>query len=383
MGVIDMKQSDERSIPLCKSAIGAEEEAAVMDVLRSGWLTAGPKVAEFERMFAEYHGVKHAICMNSCTAALFLAMLGSGVKGEVLLPSFTFVASANTVVTAGATPVFVDIERNTRNIDPSDLERRITPRTEAIMAVHYAGHACDMDALGAIADKHGLLLIEDSAETIGGDWKGRKTGSFGVGCFSFFPTKNITIGEGGMLTTNDDALARKVSTLMAHGVERSTVQRETGMTPWLREAIVPGYNFRVSDVLAAIGVEQMKKLDSLNASRRRHSRRLIAALTGLPDLEMPVELDGCTHVYQMFTILVPPARRDEIVMKLRSRGVGASVHFFPPVHRHEAYLGLSSDDDLPVTCAVADSILTLPMYPEMSDEDVDYVAAAVRTAMLD
>ena len=374
-----MAMESNRKVPLCRAGLGSEEIKAATDVISSGWLTAGPKVAEFERSFAAYLGVRHAVCVNSCTAALFLALAANGVRGEVILPSFTFVASANAVSTAGATPVFADIEPRTRGLDPSDVERRITPRTEALMAVHYGGHPCDMEALKDIADRHGLLLVEDSAETLGGEWRGRKAGTLGAGCFSFFPTKNITTGEGGMLTTDDDVLERKARTLMAHGIERSTYQREGLGLPWYREAVVPGYNFRMSDVLAAIGLEQMKKLEAMNVARREHSRVLTDMLDGLSGIELPEELPGCRHVYQMFTVLGPRERRDALVSHLKAAGVEANVHFVPPVHRHEAYRGIASDEDLPVTCEVAERILTLPMFPDMVPEDLTAVAGAVRS----
>src|SRR5262245_17140378 len=210
------------TIPLSLPALGPEEEQAVLEVLRSGWLTHGPKTTEFEQLMAAYLGVGYAVSVNSCAAALHLALVAHRVRGEVIIPSFTFVATANAVLTAGATPVFVEVDRATRNLDPAAVAAAVTPRTEAIMPVHWGGLCCDMVALGAIADRHQLAVIEDSAETIGGKFRGRKAGSFGTACFSFFPTKNITCGEGGMLTTNDETLARTARTHAAHGIPSST-----------------------------------------------------------------------------------------------------------------------------------------------------------------
>jgi len=205
-------------IPLCRPYLGKEEYDAVKHVLDSGWLAHGPKGKEFEEAFARYIGVKRAVTLNSCTSALQLAIQAQKLRGEVILPSFTFPASANSIVIAGCRPVFAEVLPDTYNIDPEDIRKRITKKTAAIMPVHYAGQSCDMDEIMAIADKHGLKVIEDSAETLGGEFKGKKTGSFGTGCFSFFPTKNITTGEGGMLTTDDETLARDVEAYKAHGM---------------------------------------------------------------------------------------------------------------------------------------------------------------------
>ena len=372
-------------IPLCVPDIGEEELQAVQEVLRSGWLTHGPKTGEFEERFAEYIGVKRAVAMNSCTSALFLAIKAQGITGEVILPSFTFVASANAVVTAGAIPVFADIEYDTCNIDPTSTEERITPRTEAIMVVHYGGQSCRMDRIMSIAEKHGLALIEDSAETIGGEFRGRKTGSFGTGCFSFFPTKNITTGEGGMLTTNDEAFADRVKALVGHGIFSNTFQREKAERPWFRAASLAGYNFRMSNILGALGVEQMKRIEQLNEARRRHAAYLSSQLADVTGIDLPVETDGCKHVYQMYTIKVkPPVDRNRFVLELREKGIGASVHFDPPVHLQPYYQErYGGNGNLPVTEQVAERIVTLPMFPGLTDEQVEKIAEGVKEAVSD
>ncbi len=366
-------------IPLCPPNVGDEELQAVKEVLNSGWLAEGPKNKEFEEQFAKYIGVTEAVTLNSCTAALFLAVKGLGIKGEVILPSFTFVASANAIVTAGATPVFAEVEYDTCNVDAADIERRITPRTEAIMPVHFGGQAVDMDAIMNIAAKHKLAVIEDSAETIGGTFKNKKTGAFATGCFSFFPTKNMTTGEGGMLTTNDHQLAEKVRALAGHGISKSTLQREKEKKPWLRSAMYAGYNFRLSNILAAIGVEQLKKLDAMNRMRREHAAYLSKGLAGVAGIELPVEKQDRLHVYQMYTIKVKK-NRDEIVLKLREKGIGASVHFDPPVHLQAFYqenYGIKKGD-FPITERIADSIITLPMYPTMKQSDLDFIVETVK-----
>ena len=253
-----------RKIPLCRPSIGEEEIKSVVEVIKSGWMAHGTKNREFEEQFQAYLGVKHAITMNSCTSALHLAVEGLGIKGEVIVPSFTFVASVNAILLAGAKPVLVDIDEDTRNISSEQIERSITEETQAIMVVHYAGLPADMPQIIKIAQKYSLRIIEDSAECLGGSYNGNQAGSYDIGCFSFFPTKNITTGEGGMLTTNDDDLADHIRSLCAHGIDSTTFKREKEARPWIRIASRLGYNFRMNNLLAAIGVEQMKKLENIN-----------------------------------------------------------------------------------------------------------------------
>lgn len=364
-------------IPLCRATIEDAEIQAVTDVLKSGWLTHGPKTTEFENMFAESVGVAHAIAMNSCTSALFLALLANDIHGEVIVPAFTFVATANAVVTACATPVFAEVQRETCNISAADIEPLITPRTEAVIIVHFAGQCCEMDDISALCERHGLLLIEDSAETIGGRYKDRQAGSWGIGCWSFFPTKNITTGEGGMLTTNDDVLANKVRALIGHGIDRTTQQRVNTDTPWARAAVQAGYNFRLSNILAAIGVEQMRRLDAMNEARRALSFQMVEELESAQGgIEVPSEQPDCFHVFQMFTIKVLDGRRDACVHHLRSMNIEASVHFTPPVHMHPYYRELWPVS-LPVSEKISDEILTLPMYPGLKPAQVSRIAAEV------
>jgi perosamine synthetase len=367
-------------IPLTKPFTDDSEANAVRDVLRSGWLAHGPNCQKLEEMFSDYIGVKHSVCVNSCTSALHLAVMSLGITGEVIVPSFTFVATANAVVTAGAKPVFADITEDTCNIDPVDIEKKITPRTQAIIPVHYAGHPADMDEIMRIAKKHKLFVIEDSAECIGGEFGGRRAGSIGdVGCFSFFPTKNMTTGEGGMVTTNNDSVTSKVKTLKAHGISTETHEREKKEKPWFRAATMAGFNFRMSDVCAAIGVEQMKKLEKMN-SMRIESAGLLSELLEGSGVESPVTRKGCRHVFQMYTIKLPSGSdRTKFINKLKELGVQASVHFDPPVHLQPYYESWKAK--LPVTEDVYERIVTLPMYAGMSKDDVKKVAASVKSAM--
>lgn len=372
-----------RKIPLCIPYVGQEEKDAVNEVIDSGWYAHGPKNHEFEAGFADYLGVKHALSMNSCTSAIHLAVEGLGVTGEVILPSFTFVASANAVITGGARPVFADIEYETCNIDPASIERLITPETEAIMPVHFAGQSADMTAVMEIARKHNLFVIEDSAETIGGEHHNRMTGTFGVGCFSFYPTKNMTTGEGGMLTTNDDRLAHKVKALLAHGIDKTTYEREDKEKSWYRSASRIGYNFRLSNILAAIGVEQLKKLEVMNEKRRSLATLLSQQLSEIPEITPPVEKPGNKHVYQMYTIRVNQnLDRDQFVKSLNIKGIGASVHFYPPVHHMAPYQGDKYHrDGLEITEKVIREIVTLPMYPSMTDDDLHYMVQSIKEVL--
>lgn len=374
-----------REIPLCIPFTGEEEKQAVSEVIDSGWYAHGPKNRELEENFAKYLGVDHALTMNSCTSCIHLAIEGLGITGEVILPSFTFVASANAVITGGAEPVFADIEEDTCCIDPEAIEELIGPKTEAIMPVHYGGQSADMRAIMEIAGQHNLLVIEDSAETIGGEHHGQKAGTFGVGCFSFYPTKNMTTGEGGILTTNDDELAKKVKALLAHGIDKTTYERENREESWYRSASYVGYNFRMSNILAAIGVEQLKKLEKMNNRRRQLARELSEALSEVSELSLPIERQDNKHVYQMYTVRVRGGiDRDNFVKALNDKGVGASVHFYPPVHLMPPYqVDRYRKGDLSVTEEVMGEIVTLPMYPQMKSEELSYMVGVIRETILE
>lgn len=265
----------------------------------------------------------------------------------------------------------------------NSIERLINPDTQAIMPVHYGGQSADMTAIMQLAEKYKLHVIEDSAETIGGTHHGKMAGSFGVGCFSFYPTKNLTTGEGGMLTTDNDDLAGKVKALLAHGIDKSTYEREAKEKSWFRAASLIGYNFRMSNILAAIGVEQLKKLPEMNRKRQVNSDTLTKGLSSIPGVQVPTEKPENKHVYQMYTIRVNPDIRDDFVRQLNSRDIGASIHFFPPVHEMVPYRGPEfRKDDLPVTEKVIREIVTLPMYPQMEEEDISYLVDSVKETLL-
>ena len=367
-------------VPLAKAYISQKEKDNVIETLESGWLAPGKFNKQLEQQFQEYLGVKHAITLNSCTSGLHLSVELNGIKGDVLVPSFTFVASANAIVTGGATPKFVEIEPQTRNMDPARLESMIDKNTEAIMPVHFGGLPCDMDTIMALANKYHLAVIEDSAETLGASYKGKMTGSFGIGNFSFFPTKNMTTAEGGMITTNDSALAQKIRAYIGHGIKSSTFEREKASRPWLRAASFPGYNFRMSNVHAAIGCAQMDKIEEMNDLRRAAAKEYDKKFASVDEISVQEIPTGRTHSYQMYTILIDPkVNRDQVVNTLNKKGVGASVHFDPPVHQHPAYE--SHKADLHVTEAVASQIITLPMYPSITQEELQYVVDQTKEAI--
>ena len=361
-------------IPLCIPSIGQEEQKLVREVLKSGWLTNGPMNLQFEKMFAKYIGVKHAISLNSCTSGLHLSIEANNIKGEVIVPSFSWVASANAIVTAGAKPVFADININDRNLNIKHVESLVTSNTEAIMLVHYGGQAGDLDKFKSLCDKKGLILIEDSAETIGGKYKGKMAGSYGIGNYSFFPAKNITVGEGGMVTTNDTKLAKKIRTLIAHGLDNSTYDREFYKTPWYKNASVAGYNFRMSNLLAAIGVCQMKKINNLNETRIKKSEYLTSELSKFDWISPPIVLKGRKHVYQTYSILIKESiNRDKFVKYLNLNDIGASVHFTPPIHKQQFYKTNFKSEKLPNTDYVSSNIVSLPMFPSIKKSQLDYI----------
>jgi perosamine synthetase len=368
-------------IPLCRPSISDDEIALVGQVLRSGWLAHGEFNHKFEHLFAKTIGVPHAISMNSCTSALEIALKVAGVKGEVVVPSMTWVATANVVVNVGATPIFCEVEVATRNVTAQTIAACITPRTEAVIVVHFGGQPCRMDEIVALCAKHKLFLLEDSAETLGATWQGRQAGSFTVGCFSFFPTKNITTGEGGMLTCHDAAFERKARTLISHGVSSTTLARERAQRPWLRAAECAGHNYRMPNPLAALGLTQLQKLSALNARRVKVANQYGEKLKQLP-LKLPVVATGATHVYQMFTIEVAEQVRDEVLHKLRADGVGASAHFDPPVHLQPAYKNERwREGSLADTEGLSRRLVTLPMYPDMSEAEVDRVKQSLERAL--
>ena len=350
-------------IPIARPQMGEEEKQGAWEAMASGSLAQGPRVREFEARFAEFIGTSHAIATSSGTTALHLAMLGHdiGPGDEVITVAFTFIASANSILYTGARPVFVDIDERDFCMDTAALEAAITPRTRAIMPVSLYGQPADMPAIAAIAERHGVAVVEDSCQAHGADVDGRKSGTWGAGTFSFYPTKNMTTGEGGMLTTDDGELAERVRLL-----------REHGMKVRYHHDIV-GYNFRMTDIAAAIGLAQLPKLPAANERRRAIAARYDAELVGVVT---PAIRPGATHVYHQYTIRV--RERDAFAAKLSERGVGSAVYYPIPVHRQKPFVALGyGAEQLPVTDLLTEQVLSIPVHPSLTDDEVATVIGAV------
>jgi len=352
-------------INIAKPLIGSEEKQAVLDVLDSGILAQGPRVKAFEEAFAAMCSVKHAIATSSGTTALHTALLANGIGpgDEVITPSFTFIASANSVLFVGASPVFVDIDPRTFNLDPQLITAAITDKTRAIMPVHLYGLSCDMDPILDIASKYGLLVIEDACQSHGATYHGRKVGSMGTGTFSLYPTKNMTSGEGGMITTNDDAIAEHCRVIRQHGMRRRYYHDELG------------YNFRMTDIQAAIGFEQLKKLERFNQVRRENARYLSEHLKGVT---VPLVPEGYGHVFHQYTIRVTGGRRDALIQHLAARDVGSMVYYPVPIHQQTFYVNqLGYNLSLLETELAASEVVSLPVHPGLSAADLETIVNAV------
>ena len=381
-------------LPFALPSIGEEEIAEVVDSLRSGWITSGPKVKRFEADFAQYVGCDHAIAVSSCTGALHIALtaLCIGPGDEVIVPTLTFCSTANVVVHVGATPVLVDVGSDF-NVRPDDIERAITPRTKAIVLVHFSGQACDLTAIYEIARRYDLPVVEDAAHAIGTEYDGRKLGNAYFSqkcglkkhavCFSFYATKNMTTGEGGMIATSDDDLAERMRLLSLHGMSRDAWKRYTGSGSWYYEILAAGYKDNMTDVQAALGIHQLKKLDGFIATRARYAQIYSEAFALLPEIATPEVATGQRHAWHLYVIQVMLDRieidRAQFIQELRARNIGTSVHFIP-VHLHPYYqekFGYRRGDFKQAE-QLYDRIVSLPLYPGMTDEDVHDVVRAVQ-----
>jgi dTDP-4-amino-4,6-dideoxygalactose transaminase len=352
-------------IPVSKPYIGEEEKQAVMAVLDSGMIVQGPRVAEFEKLFAAVCGTKHAVATSSGTTALHLAMLAHGIGpgDEVITSPFTFIASVNSILYAGATPVLVDIEADTFNIDPEAVERAITPKTKAILCVHLFGHLCDMTALQAIADKHGLVIIEDACQSVGGAYQGKIAGSFGTGTFSLYATKNVMSVEGGMITTDDDHIADQCRLLRSHGMRRRYYYD------------MLGYNFRMTDLHAAVGIAQLNRLDATTKKRQENAAYLSARLESVI---VPTVREGYEHVWHQYTIRVDGGRdRDAAVQQLADNGVGSGIFYPVPAHQHDYMREVVGNLSFPIAEQMAAEVISLPVHPQLSQADLEKIVAEV------
>ncbi|HKJ26623.1 MAG TPA: DegT/DnrJ/EryC1/StrS family aminotransferase [Anaerolineales bacterium] len=372
-------------VPLADVAFGSEEEEAVLSVMRSGWLTMGRVTAEFESAFAEFLSVPHAKAVSSCTAALHLACLALelGPGDEVIVPSLTFVATANAVRYTGATPVFADITGfGNFNLSPDSIREAITDKTKAIIVMHYAGYSCDMPAIMQMAAEHDLFVIEDAAHAVGGCLQGNMLGTWGdFGCYSFFSNKNLVTGEGGMLVTSDDELAEKVHRLRSHGMTSLTWDRHRGHA-WSYDVVDLGYNYRLDELRSAIGLVQLQKLYEVNQKRRKLVELYRVQLAEkAPDLILPFQdHPGVSGAHLMPVLLPQGADRQSVMEKMKFDGVQTSIHY-PPIHQFSSFQDLVCPVPLSITEEVSARELTLPLFPHMREEQVELVVSALAEAV--
>jgi dTDP-4-amino-4,6-dideoxygalactose transaminase len=358
------------SISMTSVQVNDESMQAVLNVLKSGQLAQGPKVEQFEKAFADYIGTNYAIAVNSGTAALHVGLLAAGiVRGdEVITTPFSFVATANCCLFCGAVPVFVDIDDETFDIAPHLIEKKITPKTKAIIIVDLYGQPCDMDEILTICKKHNLVLIEDACQAHGAEYGGRKVGSFGIGCFSFYPTKNMTTGEGGMITTDDEDIARKARMIRQHGQSQRYVND------------LLGYNFRMTDIAAALGICQLKNLDIANTKRIKNAKYLSEHISQIKGLIPPYNAPNRKHVFHQYTIKVTDdyrLSRDELQQRLNDKRIGSNVYYPIPIHKQPLYKSLGYNDSLPASEEVAKKVLSLPVHPDLDGEDLKKIVEAL------
>ena len=373
-------------VAFAKPCLGPEEALAAKAAVESGWVMQGPKVAEFERVFAEYCGTAHAVAVSNCTTALHLALvvLGVGPGDEVICPSMSFIATANAIVYTGATPVFVDVDPLTFNLDPDAAEAAISPRTKVIMPVHQLGLPFDIDRFTALGKKHGLRILEDAACAIGSRYRGRPVGGHSeMACFSFHPRKVITTGEGGMITTNNAAYAERLRLLRQHGMNASVADRHKARQVVIEDYVCLGYNYRMTDIQAAIGCEQMKKLDWMVGRRRELAARYAAALAEHPWLRAPHVPDYAEPTFQSYAVTLTdqaPMTRNQLMQFLLERGV-TSRRGVMLAHCEPAYASRGRQTDLSASEHASEMSLLLPMYPQMPEAVQDAVTAALFAAV--
>ncbi len=358
-------------IPIAKPIISEEEVEEVVKVLRSGFIAQGPKVAEFEDNFAEYVGVEHAVASSSGTTALHLALLAAdiGSGDEVITTPFSFAATGNSILYVGAKPVFVDIDENTYNIDPTKIDEAVTENTKAIMPVHLYGQPADMDPINKTAREHNLTVIEDSAQAHGATYNGKMTGSLGdMGCFSFYPTKNMTTSEGGIITTDNAEFAEKARVLRAHGEsERYT-------------HVVLGYNFRMTDIAAAIGIVQLKKLEKFNEKRIENAKYLTEKIEEINWIKSPYVASNVKHVFHQFTVRVEGSNRDKLMEFLKDKGIGTGIHYPKPIYQQKIYQDIGIDSFCPEAESASSEVLSLPVHPSLEKLELDEIVSALKEA---
>lgn len=376
------KPQSKWKVPLLEANLGAEEMEALKRVIDSKWLSMGEATEEFEHRFASYLGAKYALAVSSGTAALHLAYLalGIGPGDEVIVPSLTFVATANAVLYTGAEPIFADITGdNDLNISPSDIGAKITDKTKAIAVVHYGGYPVRMDEVSKLAEAHNLFLVEDTAHAPGAEFRGKKLGTIGdVGCFSFYANKNLVVGEGGMVVTNDEELAGRVRILRSHGMTALALQRYRAGKPGY-DCLDLGYNYRMDELSAALGLAQLDKLEGDNLRRGKLVAEYRERLAGLPEISLPFDNHYGKSAYHIMPLLLNGLDRDSFIEKLREKGIQTSIHY-SPIHLFTYYRQRFGYQEglLPQTESVAAREVTLPLYPSMGEDKISYIVDAIR-----
>lgn len=369
-------------IPYGKQTIDQDDIQAVVDVLQSDFLTTGPKIAEFEQTVADYVGAKYVVAISNGTSALHAACFAAGIGpgDEVITTPLTFAASANCVLYCGGTPVFADVDPKTYNIDPEDIQRKITDRTKAIIAVHLAGQPCDMDAIHSIAREHGLIVIEDGAHALGSVYKGKKVGSMSdMTTFSFHPVKPITTGEGGMIVTDNEDFYKKMILFRSHGITRDDSMMTRNDGPWFYQQFDLGYNYRITDIQCALGCSQMKKLDRFLARRKEIVAHYNEAFADCDNIITPYQLSDTESGWHLYIVQVKNCDRRQVFEKMREKGIGVNVHYIP-VYMHPYYQEHGYEN---VHCANAEEIyshiISLPLYPGLTSEQQDYVIDTLKS----
>lgn len=363
-------------IPYGRQSVDEKDIQAVMEVLQSDYLTTGPKVAEFEKKVADYVGAKYAVAVSNGTAALHISCLAAGISegDEVITTPITFAASSNCVLYCGGTPVFADIDEDTYNIDPVEIEKKITSRTKAIIPVHYTGRPCNMDEIAAIAKKHNLLVIEDAAHALGASYKNRMIGNISdLTCFSFHPVKPITTGEGGMVVTNDENLYKRLVLFRSHGITRENELMTENQGGWYYQQLELGYNYRITDISCALGISQMDKLPAFLAKRRGIAKRYEEAFQEIENIKTPAQSADCMSGWHLYMIQILDKDRKEVFDKLRDAGIGVNVHYIP-VYKHPYYQNCGySDCCCPKAEMFYSRAISLPIFPELTEEQQQYV----------
>jgi UDP-4-amino-4-deoxy-L-arabinose-oxoglutarate aminotransferase len=373
-------------LPFSRPSIGEEEITAVAQVLRSGWITTGPECQALEEQFGAYVGCKHAIALSSATGGMHIALLalGIGPGDEVITPSQTWVSTANMISLLGAKPVFIDVDRDTLMTDAARIEAAITPRTKAIIPVHYAGAAFDLDPLYALADKHGIAVIEDAAHAAGTRYKGRHVGAQGTAIFSFHAIKNMTCAEGAMFVTDDEALASRVRMLKFHGLGVDAYDRLTGGRKPQAQVMEPGFKYNLADINAAIALVQLQRLDAINARRTELAAAYRKKLEGLPVQPLALPAYAQQHAWHLFILRIDSERcgmdREAFMKGLQDQGIGTGIHFIA-THLHTWYRQRDPDLYLPNTEWNSARLCSIPLFPDMTDQDLDRVVGAIATLM--